>query len=191
MGGNYFTNPLIFLVQVLFGGYGLLVLLRFLLQLVRADFYNPLSQFVAKATSPVLRPLRRFIPGFAGLDLSALVLLWALKVVELTLVLLLVGAGFHLFGALFWAIPELIGLVFNFYLIAILILVVMSWVNPGGYHPAVALIQRLCEPVLGPARRLIPPISGLDLSPMLAMLGLYLLQMLVLPPLRYLTGSPF
>jgi YggT family protein len=191
MDGNYLTNPLIFLVQVLFGGYGLLVLLRFLLQLVRADFYNPVSQFVARFTSPVLRPMRRYIPGIAGLDVSALVLLWVLKVVELTLVVLLAGAGFHLFGALFWALPELVGVVINFYLIVILILVVASWINPGGYNPALALLERLSEPLMRPLRSLIPPVSGLDLSPMVALVGLYLLEMLLLPPLRYLTGSPF
>ena len=65
MESSYFTNPLVFLVQVLFGLYALIVMLRFLLQLVRADFYNPLSQFIVKATSPVLNPLRRVIPGTA------------------------------------------------------------------------------------------------------------------------------
>ncbi len=191
MGGNYFTNPVIFLVQVIAGGYGLLVLLRFLLQLVRADFYNPVSQFVVKLTSPVLRPMRRVIPGVGGIDTSALVLLWGVKVVELTLVVMLAGLGFRLLGALLWAIPELIGMAINFYLISILILALMSWVNPGGYNPALMLLEQLCDPLLRPARRLLPPISGLDLSPMAVIVTLYLAEMLILPPLRGLTGSPF
>ncbi|MEA3643742.1 MAG: YggT family protein, partial [Lamprobacter sp.] len=72
----YFTNPLIFLVKTLFGLYITLVVIRFLLQWARADFYNPISQFVVKLTSPVLRPLRKVIPGYAGLDLSTVVLAW-------------------------------------------------------------------------------------------------------------------
>ena len=93
MDSNYLTNPAVFLIQTLFGLYILLVVLRFLLQTTRADFYNPISQFIVKATAPVLKPLRRLIPGFAGVDLSSLVLAWLLKSLELMLVLSLAGVG--------------------------------------------------------------------------------------------------
>jgi YggT family protein len=191
MDSTYLTNPAVFLVQTLFGLYILVVMLRFLLQLTRADFYNPISQFVVKVTAPPLRILRRFIPGFSGIDLSSLVFAWLLKTLELMLVLLIVGAGTHLIGTIIWAIPELVDLLFNIFLIAILIQVVLSWINPGGYNPAASLLYHLTEPLLGPARRLLPPLGGLDLSPMLVMIGLYLLKMLLLPPLKVLTGSPF
>lgn len=191
MGSAYLTNPLIFLVQVLFGAYILVVLLRFLLQWFRADFYNPISQFIVKVTTPVLHPLRRIIPGVGGIDFSSIVLLWLLKTVELTLTLLMASGSFNPLGALLWSIPALIALVINVFIFAILIQVIISWVNPGAYNPATSLLYSLTEPLLRPARRLIPPIGGLDLSPMAAMIGLYLLQMLLLPPLIMLTGSPF
>ncbi|MCB1829606.1 MAG: YggT family protein [Chromatiaceae bacterium] len=191
MGSDYLSNPLIFLIQLLFGLYILVVMLRFLLQLTRADFYNPISQFIVKATSPLLNPLRRVIPGMAGIDLAAVVLMWLLQTIELALIVMISGMGGGLLSAMAWALPELVNLVINVFLFAILIQVILSWVNPGAYNPALGLIHSLTEPVLRPARRMIPPISGLDLSPMLVMVGLTLLKMLLLPPLQMLTGTPF
>ena len=190
MGSSYFTNPVVFLIQVLFGAYILVVMLRFLLQLVKADFYNPISQFIVKATSPVLIYLRRIIPGLGGIDLSSVVFMWVLKAIELTLIVALAGLPLNLM-VFAWAIPELVRLAFNVFIFSILIQVILSWVNPGAYNPATALINSLTEPVLRPVRKIIPPMGGLDLSPMAAMIGLYLLQMLLLPPLLHLTGSPF
>lgn len=190
MDASYLTNPLVFLVEVLLGAYALIVLLRFLLQYFRADFYNPVSQFVVKATDPPLRPMRRVVPGWRGWDLSSLLLAWLVKALELFLVLLLGGLGVHLL-ALLWALPELVALTINLFMIAIFIQVIMSWLNPGGYNPALDLIARLTQPLLGPAQRLLPPFGGLDLSPMLVILGLILMKMLLLPPLRAITGSPF
>jgi len=187
----YFTNPLIFLIKTLFGLYITLVVIRFLLQWVRADFYNSISQFVVKLTSPVLRPLRKVIPGYRGVDLASLLLAWLLKAVELMLLGVLFGLGLEPLAALVWAIPALIGLVISLFLFAILIRVILSWVNPDPYNPAVDLLNRLTDPILEPAQRLLPPISGIDLSPMVAMVALVLLEMLLLPPLRALTGSPF
>ena len=191
MGDGYLTNPLVFLIQVLFGACTLVVMLRFLLQLVRADFYNPVSQFIVKATSPLLTPLRRLIPSLGGVDTASLVLMWLVKWVELTLVLLVSGGAFNLLAPLAWAIPELVGLALDVFLYAILIQVILSWVSPGGYNPVIGLIDRLTAPLLRPAQRLIPPVGGLDLSPMVVMIGLVLLKMLLLPPLQLLTGSPF
>lgn len=191
MESNYLSNPLVFLIQFLFGLYILAVMLRFLLQLTRADFYNPVSQFIVKITAPLLNPLRRVIPGFAGIDTAALVLMWLLQTLELALIVIISGMGTSLVATFFWALPELVNLAINVVLFAILIQVILSWVNPGTYNPTLSLIHSLTEPVLRPARRIIPPISGLDLSPMLVMVGLTLLKMLLLPPLQILTGTPF
>ncbi|MGA7979497.1 MAG: YggT family protein [Chromatiaceae bacterium] len=188
---SYLANPVVFLVQTLFGLYIALVLLRFLLQWTRADFYNPISQLVVKLTSPILRPLRQVIPGYGGVDLASLVVAWLLQALELALLTLILGLDRNLAGALAWAIPALISLAINMLLFAILIRVILSWVNPDPYHPAAALLDRLTEPVLGPARRLIPPISGLDLSPMVVMIALVVLEMLLIPPLKLVTASPF
>jgi len=191
MGNTYLTNPLVFLIQILFGTYTLVVMLRFLLQLVRADFYNPVSQFIVKATSPLLRPLRRLIPSFRGIDMASIVLMWLVKSAELLLIMLVSGRAVNLLAPLALAIPELVGLAIDVFLYAILIQVILSWVNPGGYNPVIGLIDRLTDPLLQPARRVIPAMGGLDLSPMVVMIGLVLLKMLLLPPLQLLTGSLF
>ncbi len=191
MGSSYLSNPLVFLIQVLFGLYILVVMLRLLLQLVRADFYNPLSQFIVKVTTPVLHPLRRIVPGVKGIDLSSLLLAWILKSLELFLIALALGLGTNLLAALIWSIPALVSLTLNIFLVALIIQVILSWVNPGGYNPAAALIHALTEPLLGPVRRMIPTTGGLDFSPMLVIIGLVLLKMLLLPPLLLLTKSPF
>jgi YggT family protein len=189
MGGGYLANPAIFLIQMLFGFYILLVMLRFMLQLVKADFYNPVSQFIVKATSPVLIYLRRIIPGFGGIDLASILLMWLLKALELTLIAALVGLPISIM-VFAWAIPELIKLVFDVFIYSILIQVVMSWINPGAYNPAMSIVNSITEPVLTPARRILPPMGGLDLSPMLAMMGLYVIRMLLLPPIQQLVGIP-
>ncbi|MGD8589120.1 MAG: YggT family protein, partial [Chromatiales bacterium] len=131
MGSNYLTNPAVFLIQTIFGLYILAVLLRFLLQWVRADFYNPISQFLVKITTPPLKILRRFIPGLGGIDLAALLLAWGLKYIELVLILLISGSTIDLFAPLFWALPDLLELFINIFLFAVLIQVILSWINPG------------------------------------------------------------
>ncbi len=186
MDSSYLTNPLVFLVQVIFGLYLLIVLLRFLLQLVRADFYNPVSQFIVKATAPLLKPFRSVIPGYGGLDLSSLALAWVVKFLELMLVLLISGKGLLFLYPALLAIPGLIELLLNIFLISILIIVILSWISPGGYNPAIGLLTNLTEPVLKPARKMIPSMGGLDLSPMVAMIALALLKMLLIPPLEHL-----
>lgn len=191
MDGSYLSNPLVFLIEVIFGTYVLVLMLRFVLQLVHADFYNPVSQFIVRVTSPVLHPLRRVIPAMAGMDTASLVAMWLFKSLELGLILLVTGSSASLAGVVLWALPELVRLAINLFLYAILIEVILSWVNPGSYNPAVGLVQRITAPLLTPARRLIPPIGGLDLSPMLVMIGLVLLKMLLIPPLQLLVATPF
>jgi YggT family protein len=189
MDNSYFTNPLVFLVQVIFGLYALVVMLRFLLQAVRADFYNPLSQFIVKVTSPVLNPLRKVIPSIGGKDTASLVLAWLVLTIELMLTFLILGQGMQPLLSLLVGIPKLLELTFNIFIFSILIQVIISWVNPGSYNPAIGVIHSLTEPLLAPARRAIPPIGGIDLSPMVVMIGLYLLQMLLIPPLQSLMMS--
>ena len=184
MGSGYVTNPLIFLIQVAFELYILLVVLRFLLQLLKADFYNPLSQFTIKLTAPVLNPLRRLIPGIAGLDVASLILAWVLKTVELLVVFLHTNGSFQPLAAMLWAIPELLELFVNIFLFAIVIQVILSWVGTSGYNPASSVLDSLTEPVLAPLRRWIKPVSGFDLSPMAAVIGLIVLKMLLLPPVQ-------
>ncbi len=183
MGGNYFSNAGVFLVDTLFWLYILAVMLRLLLQMARASFYNPIAQFLVKITNPAVVPLRRIIPGIAGFDVASLVLLLALQLVQLTLTFLLLDQNLQLGGLLVLSIAKLINLLINVFFFSILIEIILSWVRPGDYHPVTALIHSLNEPLLGPARRLLPPLGGFDLSPVLVLIGLRLLAILLVAPL--------
>ncbi len=184
MGTPYISDAGEFLLQTAFGLYVLAVMLRFLLQWVRADFYNPVSQFLVKITNPPLKPLRRFIPGYGGIDLASVVLLLFLKMLEWFLLLWLKGVPGSPGGIFFLAIADLLSLAINVFLVAILIQVILSWVSPGVHNPVTSLLWRLNEPLLGPARRLLPPISGLDLSPIVVLILLQLLKILLVAPIR-------
>jgi len=180
---GYFSSAAGFLIEAIFGIYMLLVLLRLMLQMVRADFYNPLCQFIVKATNPPLKPLRRIIPGLAGIDMASVLLLLVLQMLKLFLLAL--AAGMHLsFAALaVMSVGELIALVLNIYMITILLQVILSWVGPGGHNPLTSILYALNEPVMRPARRILPPISGIDLSPILVFLAIGLLKILVVGPI--------
>jgi len=185
-GGPYITNAAQFLIATLFGLYILAVMLRFLLQLVHADFFNPVSQFLVKITNPPLRPLQRVIPGWRGLDMAALLLLILLQATELALL-----AGLDprpvampaVPGLLVLSLAELLRLLLNIFFFTILIQVVLSWINPGQYNPAVHLLEQLNEPVMRPARRMLPPMGGLDLSPIVVLIALQLARILLVQPL--------
>ncbi len=189
MGSSYLTNPIQFLIQTLFGLYILAIMLRFLLQWVRADFYNPISQFLVKITNPPLRPLRRVIPGLGGIDLAAVLLMLALQVVAILLIQAVAGVLPSLGFTIVASIAELVDLGFNVFLFAIFIQVIISWINPGAHNPATGLLYSLTEPVLRPARRMIPAMGGLDLSPMAVIIAIYLLKMLLIPPIEHIARS--
>jgi len=186
MGSHYVTNPVEFLINTLFGLYILTVMLRVVLAVVRADFYNPVSQFLVKVTNPPLLPLRRFIPSFGKIDTSALVLMLVLQMASFGLIALLRGGQVSLWALLILSISELVGLLLNVFLFSIFIQVIISWVNPGTYNPVVSLLFSITEPILRPCRRLIPPMSGMDLSPLVALIAIQLAKMLLLPPLHQL-----
>jgi YggT family protein len=189
MSGSYVGNAATFLIETVFFLYILLVMLRFLLQWTRANFYNPVSQFIVKATQPPLRPLRKIIPGFGGVDLAAAVLMFALKFTELWLVTGLLGITPQVGGLAILTIAELLGLLVNVFIVSILIQVIISWVNPGMSNPVMGLLHSLNEPLLAPARRVIPPISGFDLSPIAVFIFLQLVSILAVAPIRDLARS--
>jgi YggT family protein len=183
MGSSYSVNAAVFLIQTAFELYILIILLRFLFQWFRADFYNPISQFLVKATSPVLRPLRRLIPGVGGIDVAALVLMIGLQMLEIFFVALLMGYPHGVMGMLILAIAELLRLTLKVFLVSIIIQVILSWISPGNYNPAVALIDGLAEPLLRPVRNLLPSLGGLDLSPVVVLVLLQVATMILVDPL--------
>lgn len=172
---------LIYLIQAIFGLYLFAVLLRLLLQIARADFYNPLSQFVVKVTNPPLKPLRRIIPGMLGIDMAAVVLAIAVQLLTLVLICTLSGIPptMYLANILVWSILGVLATILNTYFFAMLITIVLSWVAPMSYHPGAILVRQLCEPVFAPFRKLVPPIGGLDISAIFAFIALGALQQIV------------
>lgn len=186
MSGNYVTDPVGFLIEILFGLLILAVMLRFLLQLVQANPYNQIAQTLVRLTQPVLAPVRRLLPSGRRVDTASIVLMVVLQFVSLALLMLIAGRGLNPAFLLVLSLAELINLLLNVFLFAIIIRVILSWVNPGAQHPGIELIDNITEPVMAPARRLIPAMGGLDLSPILVIIGIQLLKMLLLPPLRQL-----
>jgi YggT family protein len=179
----------VYILQTIGSFYLLIVLLRFILQLVRADFYNPLSQFIVRATHPLLKPLRKIIPSIAGLDLASLVLAILVQLVLMALTLMLLGYGLeNPVQLLIWSIIGVTALFLKVFFFALIISVILSWVAQGSHNPTAMLINQICEPLLAPIRRILPSMGGLDLSPIVAFLILNLIDMLVIRNLAVMSG---
>ena len=155
-------------------------LLRFLLPLVRADARNPISQAIIRITNPLVLPLRRLIPSAGRVDTAALVALLVVQLITTALLFILRGIGLPSIAFLLHAALLSLALTaIQFYFFAILIYVVLSWVAPGTYSPAASLLASICEPLLRPVRRVIPPLGGLDLSAIFVLIALQALQILI------------
>jgi YggT family protein len=166
-----------YLTQTLLNLALLAMLLRFLLQLVRADFYNPVSQFLARLTNPLVLPLRRVIPSLGGLDLSSLLLALILQMAAIMVLLALNGVGPPNIGLLLvWSLLAILGLMVNIYFFALLAMIILSWVAPTSRHPALLLLFQLTEPVMAPFRKMLPNMGGLDFSPILVFILINIIQ---------------
>ena len=158
------------------------VLLRFLLQLARADFYNPISQFAVKATNPLLRPLRRFIPGWGGIDGAALVLAVIIQAITFFLILVALNSGIPAINPLTllsWSILNVLDLIVKIYFWSVIAVVVVSWIAPQSNHPAIQLVAQITEPVMRPVRNVMPSLGGLDLSPIIVFLILNVISVVI------------
>lgn len=188
---NGLNMAAVYVIQTLGSLYLLVVLLRFILQLVKADFYNPLSQFIVRATQPLLAPLRRVIPSAAGLDLASLVLAVLIQMLLMAIIVMLMGYALpNVLQLLVWSLVAVTALFLRVFFFALIISIILSWVAPRSSNPAAMLVQQICEPVMAPIRRFIPPLGGLDLSPIFAFIALRLLDMLLIANLVAATGMP-
>ncbi len=198
MDSSYLVSPLKLIVNTLFDLYILLVVLRFLLQMLRADFYNPVSQLIVRLTTPPLHLFRRFVPSVAGQDVAAIVLCLVLIYAKFMLMRVLSIPEAHIggflapignvsYGGLFiYSIADLIALLITIFLVAVFVKVIISWVSPGNYNPVIGLVDKLAAPILKPIRRFLPSLGGIDLSPLFAGLLLMVAKMLIVPPIIYL-----
>lgn len=176
-------NATTFLIGTLFDLYLMVVLLRLWLQLVRADFYNPFSQFVVKATHPIVGPMRRILPSIGSLDTATLVLAIAVAALKLTLISLVAGIPILVPGIFISAGMTVIEEGGQLLFWVLLIRAILSWFSQG-YNPIEMVLGQLTEPLLAPIRRVIPPIGGLDLSIVVLLIGLQFLQILIQDLLR-------
>jgi YggT family protein len=185
------NDAAIFIIKTLGSLYLLIVLLRFVLQLVRANFYNPLCQFAVKATQPLLKPLRRIIPSMFGLDMSSLVLAILVQLALMALTLLLTyGTTGNPLQLFIWSLIGVTALFLKIFFFALIISVILSWVAPASHNPGAELVNQICEPALAPFRKILPNLGGLDISPILAFMVLKLLDMLVINNLAAMTMMP-
>ena len=162
-------SALIFIIETLLSLALFVVLARLLLQLTRADFRNPICQAVVRLTNPLILPLRRVLPPIGKVDTASVVAVVLIAVVEVAIVFAIRGITFV--GPIYWvqsAALEIAHTLLWTYFYAIILYALLSMVAPGGYSPLQSVLATVCEPVLRPFRRVIPPIAGIDLSPLWA-----------------------
>ena len=184
MGGNYLAQATIFLVQLFFNIFILALLLRYLLTKVHADSFNPLYELIIKVTNPLLKPLRKIIPGYYGIDWSSVVALILIQALEIILVELIISGNLlEFYGVIILTIAHLLKILLYIYLFIIIVQVIVSWINPDTYNSITMMMYQLSEPILRPIRGLIPSTGGLDFSPLVILVIINLLMILIISPL--------
>jgi YggT family protein len=172
-------NSVQFLIDFVFNIYLMVVLLRLWLQFARADFYNPFSQFVVKATQPIVAPMRRLLPSIGRLDTATLVLallVAGLKIVTLNMVL--GGTGLNIMSIVVVSFVIVIKEILTLVMYVLILRAIMSWVSQGN-NPMELVLGQLTEPMLAPIRKRMPEMGGLDLSVMVVIVALLFIQKLL------------
>jgi YggT family protein len=181
-------DALIFVFRALIELYIITFVLRLIMQWIRADTRNPLVQFILRVTNPLVVPLRRYVPTAWGFDTATFIVLFVIQALATTALLnVACTVTPHIGQIISLSLLRLVHLALNVYLFLILAYVILSWIGPGGYNPAVNLLGNIVQPALRPLRRWIPPIAGIDLSPLFALI-LIGFVMRLLPSGRAITG---
>ncbi len=192
MGMSYFTNPVVFILDSVFSFYSIAVLLRFLLQWCRGDYRSPISKFLITITHPPLKLLRRVIPAIGNIDTASLVLLVVLQLLSDVTIGYLEGvvslSAFSIGGLILTVFAQLLALLLHVLFYAVFARALLSWFDQGGYNDVSRLLYSITEPMLRIFRAMLPNLGGLDLSVILALMGLQLAEMLLLPPLYQLAS---
>jgi YggT family protein len=182
MNPNIFANASIFLVSTVFDLVIFLFIARMVLVAIRADYYNPISQFINKLTQTIVSPMRRYIPNYKNIETASLIIILVLEMIKYCLL------GFILFGranpvGLFvLASADFLKSILNLFFYAILLQAIMSWVQ-SGYSPMATLLNQITTPLMRPFHRIIPPIGGMDITPIPVMILLQLLIIVIVTPL--------
>jgi YggT family protein len=171
-----------FLINIVFQILGFIFMFRFFMRLVGIDYYHPMFQMINRFTYPIINPLLRVIPSYRTFETASFLILILLSMIKLTLEALLGGSPFpHVLGLFLWALGDLASSMINFFVFLIVINAIMSWLSPA-YNPAVDVILRLCEPLLRPVRRFVPMLAGFDISPLIVIVLLLVLDYMVVQP---------
>ncbi len=174
------TTATVFIISSLAQLYILVLLLRLLMPWLKIPFNNPLSQGIVRLTSPLVVPVRRLIPPIGKLDTATLVIAFAVQYLTILVIVLILGVAPAILPVALTALLDLVILTIRLFVFAIIVRIILSWLSTGGtYNPAVSLIDALTEPVLRPFRRFIPPVGGLDISPVFAIILLMAVTILV------------
>ena len=182
MPNAYFSNPLIFLIDTLFSLYILIVAFRIIMQWAQWEYHHPLVQMIIKATQVPVKALRRFIPPLGRWDTATIVLLFALTFLKLFLISVVQTGPAYPGLFLGWLVADIFSLFITIFTFSIIIEVILSWVvPPGNQNPIAPLIHSMNQPFLKPIRQNLPSMGAIDLSPLIAVIGLQILSMLVLP----------
>lgn len=179
---SYLISAFSFLLEVVFSAAATLIVLRLLAEACRADFNNPLSQFVYRYTNPILSPIRRIIPNWRRINTAAVLIAWLLMLLKRLLIFVLLGRMPGVAGLLLLSFADLLDFILVFYLVLIFVWSLMSMFQVDRYHPVLRLMNSLVEPVLRPVRGKLVA-AGLDFGPWVAMIVLVLLRLLVVAPL--------
>lgn len=186
-----FSNAGVYLVQTFFGLYTILIMVRFLMQVSRADYYNPICQSIIRLTDPGIRPLRRVLPSVYGVDFATLAAAYLVQLVGVMLIMMLWGGPVFMPIYAVWVLLGLFSIIFSIYFFALIIMVISSWIAPQSGHPALSLVNQIIEPICAPARKLLPPMGGMDFSIILVFVFINLVdEILVITPLAQLLQIP-
>lgn len=189
-----FASILHLIVYSLMSLFLVIVILRFLLQLVRADFYNPVSQAIVKITMPLLKPLRKVIPSVLGIDTASVVLILLVQLLASSLLCLILGLGGLITNPLLllaWGFVGALTIISNIFFWCMIISIIGSFIAPMSHHPLLMLANQIINPLAAPIRKLIPPLGGvIDISPILILLGLKVVDMLIIRFAVFLSVNP-
>lgn len=186
-----FANAGVYLVQTFFGLYTILLMVRFLMQVSRADYYNPICQSIVKLTDPAIRPLRTFLPNVYGVDFATLAVAFAVQLIGVMLIMMLWGVTPFAPIYIAWVMLGLFSMIFSIYFFALIIMVISSWIAPYSDHPGLTLVHQLVEPICAPARKLLPAMGGIDFSIILVFVFINIIDdILVIAPLAQMLQVP-
>ena len=186
-----FASAGVYIIQTFFGLYTFVLMLRFLMQVSRADYYNPICQAIVKLTDPPVRPFRKVLPSVYGVDFATLGVGFVVQLIAVMLIMSLVDRPVFDLRYVAWVLLGLFAIILRIYFFALLISVIVSWIAPGSAHPAINLINQITEPICVPARKLLPPMGGIDFSIILVFVFINIIQnILVVRPLVDLLHVP-